>query len=172
MYLGSNCWLRLEWLDFPTWSIIGLPLSCLSPVKRLSSQRFWSVIPPSPAKVRLPEHSLIEADFYPLCLHSSRSFVLEAAGRRNELEWCWWQVKINPCTHIENRGLQSCVSQPVALNAEHDTGPLSAAVYSTCCLSITADGRPDTKPQPIEMSEWMGAQQGHSRWSWMTGRLS
>lgn len=41
-----------------------------------------------------------EVDFYPPhCLQSSCRPVVEAAGGRNRLEWCWWQVKINTHTH-------------------------------------------------------------------------
>lgn len=71
----------------------------------------------------------MEVDFYPSGLRSSWCLVVEAAGGRNTLEWCWWQVKIN--THTQTETEQSTPKLCVAV---------SGAECRTWHSSIVTDG--------------------------------
>lgn len=77
---------------------------------------------------------------------------VEAGGWRNRPERCWWQVKINIHTETEPSTPKLCVA---VSGAEWRTW--HSSIVAASLQYITADGRADTKPRPIGMSEWMGA---------------
>lgn len=96
-------------------------------------------------------------DLYSSCLQSSCCLILEAAGRRNRLEWCWWQVKINAHREIETEHTKAlCSSQWCWMqNMTQLHCQWQSTVHAACPLLLMADLT--QSHGLLKMSEWMGA---------------